>query len=224
MDISPLGDAALLIELGGGIDHATLARVTAAIAVIEGAGIAGVSDVVAGYTSVAVHYDPVAVMRGAAGSASATMRAALEAALHDVRGQQSAAAPRIVEIPVRYGGPDGPDLDDLAALHGFTVAEVVSMHAAATYTVHMIGFVPGFPYLGGLDPRLATPRRATPRTVVPSGSVGIGGAQTGVYPMDSPGGWHLIGRTPLRLFDVDRAEPALLHLGDCVRFVDAGRA
>lgn len=224
MDISPLGDAALLIELGGDIDHATLARVTAAIAAVERADIAGITDIVAGYTSLAVHYDPVVVLHGAAGSASVTMRAAVERALADAPQAAPASPSRTVDIPVRYGGPDGPDLADVAALHGLTAAEVVAMHTAVTYTVHMIGFLPGFPYLGGLDPRLATPRRATPRTLVPAGSVGIGGAQTGVYPVDSPGGWHLIGRTPLDLFDVQRAEPALLRLGDRVRFVDAGGA
>ncbi len=127
-------------------------------------------------------------------------------------------APRTVEVPVRYGGADAPDLADVARLHGMTPAEVVRIHSSAQYLVYFLGFSPGFPYLGGLDPSLATPRLATPRKSVPAGSVAIGGAQTGVYPMASPGGWRIIGRTPARLFDAQRPPYALLAMGDSVRF------
>ncbi len=126
---------------------------------------------------------------------------------------------RIVEIPVRYGGAFGEDLDTAAAQLGLASDDVIARHSAPLYTVAMIGFAPGFPYLSGLDPALALPRLATPRTRVPAGSVGIGGAQTGIYPRDSPGGWRLIGRTPLRLFDPLRTAPSLLAPGDRVRFV-----
>jgi inhibitor of KinA len=126
--------------------------------------------------------------------------------------------PRLVEIPVCYGGELGPDLDDVARAHGLTPDEVVALHTEAEYLVYMIGFMPGFAYLGGLPAQIATPRRKTPRTAVPAGTVGIGGQQTGVYPLVSPGGWNLIGRTPVKIFDITRAEPTLLLTGDRVRF------
>jgi KipI family sensor histidine kinase inhibitor len=130
--------------------------------------------------------------------------------------------PHLVEIPVRYGGEGGPDLGAVARHTGLTAAEVVRRHAGAVYTVFFLGFQPGFAYLGGLDPRLATPRRAEPRLAVPAGSVGIGGEQTGVYPSSSPGGWQLIGRTSLPLFDAASEAPTLLLPGDTVRFVAIG--
>lgn len=134
-------------------------------------------------------------------------------------------APRRFDIPVEYGGEAGPDLDEVARHAALSPGEVVRRHAAAEYTVYFLGFLPGFAYLGGLDARLVTPRRRDPRTAVPAGSVGIGGEQTGIYPWASPGGWQLIGRTSVRLFDAASAPPALLSAGDIVRFIDvqAGR-
>jgi len=126
---------------------------------------------------------------------------------------------RVIDVPVCYGGDFGPDLDALATHAKLEAADVIARHTAATYTVAMLGFAPGFPYLFGLDPALHMPRRASPRTRVPAGSVAIGGAQTGVYPSELPGGWQLIGRTPLVLFDARRDPPSLLVPGDCVRFV-----
>jgi inhibitor of KinA len=125
----------------------------------------------------------------------------------------------LVEIPVCYGGEYGEDLEPLAREHGIPPSQVVELHTGPTYFVGMLGFAPGFPYLAGLDPRLVTPRRSTPRPRVPRGSVAIGGEHTGVYPVESPGGWHLIGRTPITLFDVSRDPPSLLQAGDQVRFV-----
>ncbi len=133
-------------------------------------------------------------------------------------------APRRVEIPVCYGGELGPDLDDVARTHGLAPEEVIRLHADADYLVYMIGFMPGFAYLGGLPERIATPRRKTPRTAVPAGTVGIGGRQTGVYPLVSPGGWNLIGRTPVKIFDIKRDEPTLLSTGDRVRFRPISRS
>jgi len=129
---------------------------------------------------------------------------------------------RRIDIPVEYGGAAGPDLDEVARHTGLSPSEVVQMHSAATYTVYSLGFLPGFAYLGGLHPRLATPRRREPRLAVPAGSVGIGGEQTGVYPSSSPGGWHLIGRTSLQLFDPMRKPPTLLAAGDTVCFANVG--
>lgn len=146
-----------------------------------------------------------------------------EELLHAWRQVQPAErSSRHVEIPVEYGAAAGPDLEAVARHAGLSPAEVVRRHCAAEYTVYFLGFLPGFAYLGGLDPRLATPRRREPRVAVPAGSVGIGGEQTGVYPWTSPGGWNLIGRTALRLFDAAAPSPALLAAGDTVRFVDTG--
>ncbi len=129
---------------------------------------------------------------------------------------------RRIDIPVEYGGAAGPDLDEVSRHTGLSPSDVVRMHCAAEYTVYFLGFLPGFAYLGGMDPRLATPRRHEPRVAVPAGSVGIGGEQTGVYPLNSPGGWQLIGRTALQLFDPAWSSPSLLSAGDTVRFVNAG--
>lgn len=132
-----------------------------------------------------------------------------------------ARAARRFDVPVQYGGEGGPDLDDVARHAGLSPAEVVRRHCAPEYTVYFLGFLPGFAYLGGLDPLLAMPRRREPRIAVPAGSVGIGGEQTGIYPWASPGGWQLIGRCSVRLFDVTQSSPALLSDGDTVRFIDA---
>jgi KipI family sensor histidine kinase inhibitor len=130
-------------------------------------------------------------------------------------------ASRRFDIPVEYGGAAGPDLDEVARHSGLSPAEVVRRHCATEYTVYFLGFLPGFAYLGGLDARLVTPRRREPRLAVPAGSVGIGGEQTGIYPWASPGGWQLIGRTSVRLFDPTSTSPAVLSAGDTVRFIDA---
>ena len=136
--------------------------------------------------------------------------------------KQAVHASRRIDIPVEYGSAAGPDLEEVAQHAGLSPTEVVRRHCAAQYTVYFLGFLPGFAYLGGLDPQLATPRRREPRVTVPAGSVGIGGEQTGVYPWASPGGWQLIGCTAVRLFDPAWPSPALLSAGDTVRFVDAG--
>ena len=125
----------------------------------------------------------------------------------------------VVEIPVCYGGSYGEDLKDVAAHAGLTEEEVIRLHSSVDYNIYMLGFLPGFPYLGGLDPKLFTPRLDNPRTKIPEGSVGIGGEQTGIYPLESPGGWRLIGRTPLKLYDPGREQPFLYQAGDYIRFV-----
>lgn len=127
--------------------------------------------------------------------------------------------PRLVEIPVCYGGEFGPDLEYVAAFNGLTTEEVIHIHSSGDYLVYMIGFAPGFPYIGGMSEKIATPRRETPRLKIPSGSVGIAGKQTGVYPIETPGGWQLIGRTPLKLFRPDEEPPSLLMAGDKIKFV-----
>jgi inhibitor of KinA len=215
---APLGDRAIMITLGHEISEAMHRCVRAACARIDDARIPGGHECVPAYASVAVHYDPVGVI------ASTPDRQPYEAVVELVRGAlaghlEGIARPeRRVEIPVCYGGDLGPDLDAVAARAGLAREDVVRLHAGAEYLVYMVGFVPGFAYLGGLQAEIATPRRAEPRTHVPAGSVGIGGSQTGVYPMVSPGGWNLIGRTPWRMFDPSREPASLLAIGDRVRF------
>ncbi|HEY0153247.1 MAG TPA: 5-oxoprolinase subunit PxpB [Longimicrobium sp.] len=213
MRIEPLGDSAVQIVLGDAPDEPTRRRVAAASRRVAESHLPGLIECVPGFTSLTIHYDPVQLPPPDAGWLDSL------AQLLDELEESAGDDGRLVEIPVCYGGDFGPDLKSLASLHGLTADDVVALHAAGDYRVHLIGFVPGFPYLGGLDAKLATPRRESPRTVVPAGSVGIGGAQTGVYPVESPGGWQLIGRTPLRLFDAHRDPPALLRAGDRVRFV-----
>ena len=217
MRFSPLGDRAVMITLGNSIDEATHRRVRAVTARLDEHPPAGIVDRVPAFTSVLVHYDPLAFAGEAEHSPYDTIVASLGQLLRDVQDDALPSA-RLVEIPVCYGGELGPDLDDVAIQHGLELEDVIEIHSSAEYLVYMIGFMPGFAYLGGLSKRIATPRRKTPRTAVPAGTVGIGGQQTGVYPLVSPGGWNLIGRTPLRVFDASRAEPTLLTTGDRVRF------
>jgi inhibitor of KinA len=216
MRFSPLGDHAVTITLGDSIDEATHRYVRAVSFHLETHPPRALLDQVPAFVSVAVHYDPMKVA-GAGSSPYHRFVAELERSLCDVRVDEL-PPPRIVDIPVCYGGELGPDLDDVARKHALHPHDVVEIHSSAEYLVYMVGFMPGFAYLGGLSDRIATPRRSSPRTAVPAGTVGIGGQQTGVYPLTSPGGWNLIGRTPLRIFDIARDEPALLATGDRVRF------
>lgn len=225
MRISPLGDSALRVEFGAKIDEATHLRVQAACAALEQVALPGVRELVPAYTTVTIHYNPAEVF--AAGAPATDLSGWLALRVEQaVTGARRASAPsgRKVEIPVCYGGEFGPDLARVAAQAGMTEDEVVRRHAAAEYRVALVGFSPGFPYLLGLPPALATPRHARPRTAVPAGSVAIAGEQTGVYPLSSPGGWNLIGRTTLRLFDPAADPPALLRTGDRVRFRAVDRA
>ena len=220
MIFSPLGDSAVAVTLGEDIDAAALLAVSALALALGEAKLAGVYDVVPAYAGVAVFYDPTQVM-GEGGTPYERLCGEIERVATGVEpgGEVNAdKAGRLVEIPVRYGGEAGPDLMAVATHTGLTEEEVVTRHSAPEYRVQAIGFAPGFPYLSGLPLELATPRRASPRGKVPAGAVGIGGAQTGVYPAESPGGWQLIGRTEVRLFDVHRPEPSLLRVGDRVRF------
>lgn len=219
--IEPLGDRALVIRLGQRIDDETFRRVRAALARLEGSHPA-IIDVVAGFTTVTVHYDPAKAGGGATEPPYAALTRTLEQTLGDLP-RAPAIGARLVAIPVCYAGDLAPDLEDVARHAGLSTDQVVTIHSGATYTVHMIGFTPGFPYLGGLDPCLATPRRAEPRTRVPAGSVAIGGEQAGVYPMATPGGWNIIGRTHSILFDPMREPLTLLRVGDRVRFVPITR-
>lgn len=212
MTVFPLGDSAVVIVLGETADAATAARVRTVAAELQRNPLPGTVDVVPAFASVAVFFDTP--WPGGWDELKEEVAARIDRA--DAAGMTNAS--RRIELPVCYGGEFGPDLEGVAAHARLPAAEVIAQHSAPDYLVHAIGFAPGFPYLGGLPPALATPRRATPRAHVPAGSVGIGGAQTGVYPLETPGGWNLIGRTPLALFDASRPEPSLVRAGDRVRF------
>lgn len=219
MHFSPLGDHAITITLGDSIDEATHRLVRAVVARLDGAPPRGLIDVVPAFASVAVHYEPTLIDGDLPyDDFCGTLEDLLDGI---VEGEAPPA--RVVEIPVLYGGDFGPDLGDVAARHGLSEAEVIRIHSTGDYLVYMVGFMPGFAYLGGLDERIATPRRNAPRKAVPAGAVGIGGQQTGVYPNTSPGGWNLIGRTPRVIFDSRREEPSLLSAGDRVRFRPVSR-
>ena len=210
MRITPLGDTALMLEVGDVIDEPTHRRVQAAWRALAAEPLPGVSELVPAYTTVTVFYDPWrAVQAGApeTGVADWLMERVRVRLKNPPKTEKTKE--RLMEVPVCYGGEAGPDLARVAALAKLTPEEVIKRHSKAEYLVHLIGFAPGFPYLGGLPKELATPRHAKPRMIVPAGSVGIGGNQTGIYPTATPGGWNLIGRTPLRLF-----RPA----GDRVKF------
>lgn len=208
--IVPSGDSMLLVEFEEEISPLTSALVLALDRQIGRQGPSGIIECVPSYRSLAVFYDPLKL------SPSRLERWILDQA--NTSPKLPEQVPRKVEIPVVYGGTMGPDLETVAKEHNLTGSEVVSIHTDPEYRVYLIGFSPGFPYLGGLSKRLFTPRRKTPRRLVPAGSVGIGGEQTGIYTNDTPGGWQIIGRTPLRLFNLRNSPACLLEPGDLVTF------
>jgi len=212
MKIQQCGDSLLLVELEPSIDPVINERAILLASRLRARGAHGVRDVAPGYCTLGVHFDPLQ-----------TDLAALERAIEDefrgIHTIDTIADRDIVEIAVQYGGERGPDLDAVASQAGCSADEVVARHSQRTYRVYMLGFVPGFAYMGRVDPSIAAPRHRVPRERVPAGSVGIAGMQTGVYPVESPGGWQLIGHTTRVMFDPDRERPSLLAAGDLVRFV-----
>lgn len=225
MMFAPLGDSAVVVTLGDAIDESTLVRVRSLTAELGRAALPGIIDVVPAYSTVTVFYHVAGPAYGDEPPYEHLCRviaehvAKVEHAWPDlVERKLTGGGPTELEIPVCYGGEFGPDLGEVVRHCGLTATEVIARHSEPTYLVCAVGFTPGFPYLGGLPKILATPRRATPRTTVAAGSVGIGGMQTGIYPRSTPGGWQLIGRTPVSLFDVAGKPPARLRVGDHVRF------
>ncbi|MEO6925576.1 MAG: 5-oxoprolinase subunit PxpB [Rhodanobacter sp.] len=214
IQLEPLAEGALLLRLGKHVDVTINARVHAAGAMLQRQ--LPSLECIPAYASVLLRFDPQAWRDANATNPHSALERAVRAALD--AGEISQQVSREQEIPVCYGGTHGPDLAEAARHLDLSINEVITRHAAASYHVAMIGFAPGFPYLLGLDPTLVMPRRNDPRQRVPAGSVAIGGAQTGIYPTELPGGWQLIGRTPLRLFDVTATSPSLLTAGDRVRF------
>jgi inhibitor of KinA len=219
MHIVPLGDTAILVNFGDSIDERVNARLTTVAEVIREQAWPGVLDAVPSFCTLALHFDPVVVARGGA-SWVLDVRARLARLVEGMALDAPAAATRAREValPVCYEPRYAPDLEHVAEQVGMDPGELVRRHCGRPYRVYLLGFSPGFPYLGGLDPALSVPRRAVPRIEVPAGSVAIGGAQTGIYPATTPGGWHLIGRTPVRLFDANSQPYSALQAGDVLRF------
>ena len=223
LEFLPLGDCGVWIKFGSEISPAVNARIRRFGAALDAAPIDGMTEWVCGYAVVTIYYRPWVIRYQ-------DLCTVLRQRLRRPRGaetalEKAAFVERVIEIPVCYGGGFGPDLEEVAAWHRSTARQVIHRHSRPLYRVYFLGFLPGFAYLGGLPPFLETPRRPSPRLSVPAGAVGIAGSQTGVYPLETPGGWQIIGRTPLRLYDPRRKVPALLAPGDRVKFVpvDPGR-
>lgn len=210
-DLVPVGDCGLSIVFGQTIDPAIHRRIHALCQALDAARPTGVREWVPTYGALLLVYAPELTTFGA-------LSQAVEGLLSELPAEGETQEGDMVEIPVCYGGDFGPDLEAVAAHTGLSAAEVIERHSAPTYLIHMLGFTPGFPYLGGMDEQLETPRLKKPRTKIPAGAVGIAGKQTGVYPSASPGGWQLIGQTPLKLFDPERKEPFLLKAGQQLKF------
>lgn len=220
----PLGDAAIVIQAGTDISEDIHERVKQLFSCVEQHPFEGYVEAVQAFTNVTVFYEPYTVYQSAQHKQRAIspyewVKDYIENLLEDNWQEGNQAKRRIIDIPVCYGGELGPDLEEVARINDLTPEEVVRIHTSGTYLVYMIGFAPGFPFLGGLSEKIAAPRRETPRMSIPKGSVGIAGKQTGVYPISTPGGWQLIGQTPLSLFRPNAERPSLLKAGDEVRFV-----
>jgi len=208
--IRPASDRSLLVTFGAGISLESHHQVFHLTRSLE--GLRGILNLHPAYASLLVEFDPRLVE-------SAVIESLIHQKMTTEAENHAPAPPRTIEIPVHYGGEFGPDLDDVAKHTGLSPQRVVELHSSADYLVYFLGFAPGFAYLGGLPPELTTPRISAPRKHVPAGSVAIGGNQTGVYPIVSPGGWRLIGRTQVKLFDPAAPEPVLLRMGDHLRFI-----
>jgi inhibitor of KinA len=233
----PLGDSAIVIRLGADISLTNLHKVRQVVNYLENNWRDGFIELVAAYTTITIYYDAFRIYNYSSETVLKSGRSQgtadwlpyddvlqhieqlLDAYVQEDSEELAGKLGAIMEIPVCYEAAFGPDLADVADYHQVSTEEIVSWHTSRVYPVYMIGFAPGFPYLGGMDERLATPRKSVPRTQIPAGSVGIGGAQTGIYPFETPGGWQLIGRTPLHMFRPDIVPPSFLKVGDQVRFV-----
>lgn len=216
--LHPLGDHAVIIELGNEISEPIHNKVKAVTSSLDQQPFEWMVEYVPAFTTVTIFYDPIHVFRKDQAVLPYDYVCQEISDWLDQLHTSSSAEPRVVEIPVLYGGDAGPDLEYVANHNQLTPEEVVNIHTGGDYLVYMIGFAPGFPYIGGMSEKIAAPRRKSPRLSIPAGSVGIAGEQTGVYPIESPGGWQLIGRTPLALFQPDEKHPSLLQAGDTIRF------
>ena len=220
----PLGDAAVVLEFGETISPATHRAIQAFSSYLAQHPFVGLLEYVPAFTTLTVYYDPWRVSENGQHQPYERVAESLRQMLPAAQATDVAAKSTTIKIPVCYGGAFGPDLEYVARHARLEPKKVIARHSAPDYLVHMIGFAPGFPYLGGLDEQLATPRKPQPRALVPAGAVGIAGPQTGIYSMPTPGGWQLIGRTPLRLFNPEWEMPSLLQAGQHLRFVPISEA
>ncbi|MBF8982549.1 5-oxoprolinase subunit PxpB [Lutibacter sp. B2] len=205
------GEKALVIEFGDEIAEKTNGKVRAMMIAIEKKDIIGIVEMTPTYRSLMVHYNPLEIDYKSLLSKLKTVEGELD--------HIDIPLPKVIEIPTLYGSDYGADIENVANHNGLSIEDVIKIHTSKEYLIYMLGFTPGFPYLGGMDERIATPRLQTPRTKISGGSVGIAGSQTGVYPIDSPGGWQLIGKTPLKLYDAHTDTPILLQAGNYIKFV-----
>ena len=210
--ISPVGDRAISIDFGQVIDPTINRHIRQTIERIKALQLEGIIELVPTYCALLVEYDAMLY-------SYSEICKIIEPTLEEGMTNTTNELVTVVEVPTVYGGEFGPDLSFVASHNHLSEDEVISIHSGTDYLVYMLGFIPGFTYLGGMDPRIATPRLSSPRTLIPAGSVGIAGEQTGTYPSDSPGGWQIIGRTPVTMYDMSKAQAALLKAGDYVRYV-----
>lgn len=210
--ISPVGDRAISIDFGQVIDPTINRHIRQTIERIKALQLDGIIELVPTYCALLVEYDAMLY-------SYSEICKIIEPTLEEGMTNTTNELVTVVEVPTVYGGEFGPDLSFVASHNHLSEDEVISIHSGTDYLVYMLGFIPGFTYLGGMDPRIATPRLSSPRTLIPAGSVGIAGEQTGTYPSDSPGGWQIIGRTPVTMYDMSKAQAALLNAGDYVRYV-----
>ena len=210
--ISPVGDRAISIDFGQVIDPIINRHIRQTIERIKALQLEGIIELVPTYCALLVEYDAMLY-------SYSEICKIIEPTLEEGMTNTTNELVTVVEVPTVYGGEFGPDLSFVASHNHLSEDEVISIHSGTDYLVYMLGFIPGFTYLGGMDPRIATPRLSSPRTLIPAGSVGIAGEQTGTYPSDSPGGWQIIGRTPVTMYDMSKAQAALLKAGDYVRYV-----
>ena len=215
--ISPVGDRAISIDFGQVIDPTINRHIRQTIERIKELQLEGIIELVPTYCALLVEYD---AMLYSYSEICNIIEPTLEKGMTDTTNELVT----VVEVPTVYGGEFGPDLSFVASHNHLSEDEVISIHSGTDYLVYMLGFIPGFTYLGGMDPRIATPRLSSPRTLIPAGSVGIAGEQTGTYPSDSPGGWQIIGRTPVTMYDMSKEQAALLSAGDYVRYVPIDEA
>lgn len=214
--IVPHGDASMLVEWGAVIDPKINQKITGLVSLFKDQKIEGVIDFIPAFSSLLINYDPRII-------AFRRLKKITEDLL-TIEISNNQLKKRIFEIPVCYGGEYGPDIEFIAKNAQLTKEELIQIHSGTDYLIYMLGFLPGFSYLGGLDDRIHTPRLNNPRKAIPAGSVGIGGSQTGIYPLESPGGWQLLGRTPIKTYDPEREEPILFEAGDYIRFVPVDQA
>jgi inhibitor of KinA len=219
--IHRLGDSALTIQYGEQIDADTNHAVLLLFEALRRENLPGVKDLIPAYSSLTVVYDPILTRQQSGNTAAFDFLSNRIGTLLVASADMPATSNRLIEVPVSYEPDVAPDLEYLSQQLQLTTEEIIRLHLSCTYRVFMTGFLPGFAYMGTVDPAIACPRKMQPRILVPAGSVGIAGLQTGIYPFDSPGGWNIIGRTTMRLFDPDRPDPVLFHPGDTVRFVRA---